>query len=279
MTAVPTVTLNNGVQIPQLGFGVYQVKPAETVSAVLEAFRVGYRHIDTAQMYRNEAQVGEAIRQSGLARGDLFITSKLNNGFHDHDAALRAFDGTLEALGLEQIDLFLINWPVPAADRYVEAWQTLIELQQQGHIRSIGVSNFDRVHIERIVAETGVAPAVNQVELHPLFPQSAQHAYDEAHGVRDEAWSPFGRGSDFLSDPTLAAVAAAHGRTPAQVILRWDVQRGVVPLPKSADPARQAQNLAVFDFELTDDEVATVTALGRPDGRLWGQDPAVYEEF
>lgn len=276
---VPQYTLNDGTTIPAIGLGTWPLKGQEAVTAIASALDTGYRLIDSAFNYENEGAVGAAVRASRVPRDEIVVTSKLPGRHHAHDAAVRAIEESVLRTGLDHLDLYLIHWPNPSQHLFLEAWQAMIEARERGLLRSIGTSNFLPAHIDALVAATGVAPAVNQVELHPLFPQSAQHAYDEAHGVRDEAWSPFGRGSDFLSDPTLAAVAAAHGRTPAQVILRWDVQRGVVPLPKSADPARQAQNLAVFDFELTDDEVATVTALGRPDGRLWGQDPAVYEEF
>lgn len=275
----PQYTLNDGTAIPAIGFGTYPMRGQAGVRAVASAIEAGYRLLDSAYNYENEAAVGAAVRASGVPRDQLVVTSKLPGRYHGRDAALTTVEESVLRTGLEYVDLYLIHWPDPVQGRFVEAWGALVEARERGLVRSIGVSNFLPEHVDAIVAATGVTPAVNQVELHPLFPQSAQLAYDEAHGIRTEAWSPFGRGHELTAHPAVAAVAAAHGRTPTQVILRWDVQRGVVPLPKSADPARQRENLDVFSFELSDDEVAAITALGRPDGRLWGQDPAVYEEF
>jgi len=261
-TSIPTVPLNNGVQIPQLGFGTYKLSPESTRDLVLTAFDAGYRHVDTAQMYRNERGVGEAVAASGLPRDEIFVTSKLNNAYHAHDDALSAFDRTLEELHLEHVDLFLIHWPLPALGRYTEAWGALEEIYRSGRARAIGVSNFQPEHLRRVLAEGTVVPAVNQVELHPWFGNTEVRTFDAEHGIVTEAWSPLGRGS-VLADPTLVRIADETGRTPAQVVLRWHVQRGNVVFPKSATPARIAENARIFDFELSDADMAAITALDR----------------
>ena len=261
-TSIPTVPLNNGVQIPQLGFGTYKLSPESTRDLVLTAFDAGYRHVDTAQMYRNERGVGEAVAASGLPRDEIFVTSKLNNAYHAHDDALSAFDRTLEELQLERVDLFLIHWPLPALGRYTEAWGALEEIYRSGRARAIGVSNFQPQHLRRVLAEGTVVPAVNQVELHPWFGNTEVRTFDAEHGIVTEAWSPLGRGS-VLADPTLVRIADETGRTPAQVVLRWHVQRGNVVFPKSATPARIAENARIFDFELSDADMAAITALDR----------------
>ncbi len=274
MTSVPNITLNNGVEIPQLGFGVYQVPPEDTKDAVLAAFEVGYRHIDTAQMYGNEAGVGEALAASGLARDDVFITSKLNNSFHAHDDALEAFDGTLEALGTDHVDLFLIHWPLPGIDvDFVETWKALEEVYRDGRARSIGVSNFLAHHLNRLVQETDVVPAVNQIEVHPYLQQEEARQASAAHGVVIEAWSPIAQGL-VLDDPTVTAVASEVGRTPAQVVLRWHLQRGDVVFPKSVTRSRVEENFALFDFELDDAQMGQITALER--GHRTGPDPDTF---
>ena len=273
MSEIPDVTLNNGVRIPQLGFGVFQIEPAETTAAVLEAFKVGYRHIDTAEMYGNEAQVGEAIRQSGLARDELFITSKLNNGFHAHDDALRAFDGTLQALGLDTIDLFLIHWPLATVSDFVPTWRALERVHAEGRARAIGVSNFHPQHLQRLFDETDVVPAVNQIELHPYLTQEPLAAFDAEHGIATEAWSPIAQGA-VLDDPVLVEIAKAHDKTVAQVTLRWHIQHGYIVFPKSVTPARVAENFQLFDFELTQDELQRISALNR-DERT-GPDPDTF---
>jgi len=274
MTSVPTITLNNGVEIPQLGFGVYQVPPAETKDAVLTAFEVGYRHIDTAQMYRNEQGVGEALAASGLARDDVFITSKLNNGYHAHDDALQAFDRTLEKLGIEQIDLFLIHWPLPGIDvDFVETWKALEEIYGSGRARAIGVSNFMAHHLRRLVQETDVVPAVNQVEGHPYLQQEEVRRTSAELGIAIEAWSPIAQGQ-VLDDPAITAVATEVGRTPAQVVLRWHLQRGDIVFPKSVTRARVEENFALFDFELDDAQLGQITALER--GHRTGPDPDTF---
>lgn len=274
MTSVPNITLNNGVEIPQLGFGVYQVPPAETKDAVLTAFEVGYRHIDTAQMYRNEQGVGEALAASGLARDDVFITSKLNNGYHAHDDALQAFDRTLEKLGIEQIDLFLIHWPLPDIDvDFVETWTALEEIYGSGRARSIGVSNFMAHHLRRLVQETDVVPAVNQIEGHPYLQQEDVRQASAELGVVVEAWSPIAQGQ-VLDDPAITAVATEVGRTPAQVVLRWHLQRGDIVFPKSVTRARVEENFALFDFELDEAQMGQITALER--GHRTGPDPDTF---
>lgn len=279
MTSIPDHTLNDGHSLPAIGFGTYPLQGPPGVDAVVGAIRQGYRLIDSAFNYENEGAVGEAIRRAGVPREELVVTSKLPGRRHAHDEAVRTVHESLYRMGLDHLDLYLIHWPNPRVGRYVEAWQALVELQRDGVLRSIGVSNFLPEHLERIIAETGVTPAVNQVELHPYFPQAEQRRADAELGIVTESWSPIGRGNPLREDPVITGIARAHGRTPIQVILRWHVQLGAVPLPKSATPQRQAENLAVFDFELSDDEVAAITALGRPDGRTHDQDPAVWEEF
>ncbi|MCK0118192.1 aldo/keto reductase [Isoptericola sp. S6320L] len=260
--SIPSLPLNNGVQIPQLGFGVFQVPPEQTRDVVSTALDIGYRHIDTAQMYRNERGVGEALAASGLDRADYFVTSKLNNAFHAHDDALAAFDLTLEELQLEHVDLFLIHWPLPAVDRYVEAWGALEEIYRSGRARAIGVSNFEPHHLRRLMDETTVVPAVNQVEVHPWLGNEDVRAVDAEHGIVTEAWSPLGRGR-VLEDPTIARIAENLGRTPAQVVLRWHIERGDVIFPKSVTPARIEENFRLFDFELSQADMADITALDR----------------
>jgi 2,5-diketo-D-gluconate reductase A len=272
---VPTIRFNNGVDIPQLGFGVFQVPPAETERAVLAAFEAGYRHIDTAEMYRNEEGVGAAVAASGLARDEIFITSKLNNGNHRRDDALRAFDGTLKALGIDQIDLFIIHWPLPAQDLYVEAWRALEEIYRDGRARAIGLSNFTARHIGRLLAETEVVPALNQIELHPYLTQAEMRAFDAEHEIVTEAWSPLGgQGGSVLSDPRVAALGEKYGKTPAQVVLRWHIELGNVVIPKSTHPERMAENFDLFDFELASDDVTMISELDR-NGRV-GPNPETF---
>jgi 2,5-diketo-D-gluconate reductase A len=262
VTAVPTVLLNNGVEIPQLGFGVFKVPPEETEKATRAAFEVGYRHVDTAQMYGNEAGVGEAIRSAGLARDEVFVTSKLNNGNHARDDALRSFDGTLAALGFDHVDLFLIHWPLPEVGDYVETWHVLEEIYRSGAARAIGVSNFQPHHLRRLLAASEVVPAVNQVEVHPYLVQDDVRAFGAEHGIVTEAWAPIARGR-VLDDPVITSIAKRLERTPAQVTLRWAVQRGDVVFPKSVARSRIEENFRLFDFELSADEMAEITALDR----------------
>jgi 2,5-diketo-D-gluconate reductase A len=261
--SVPTIDLNNGVSIPQLGFGVFQIDPDETKDATLQALEVGYRHIDTAQMYGNEKGVGEAIAESGIARDEIFVTSKLNNGFHSHDDALQAFDGTMDKLGLEKVDLFLIHWPLPGIDvDFVETWKALEEIYATGRARSIGVSNFQPSHIRRLVQETNVVPAVNQIEVHPFLTQDDVRAVNTEHGIATEAWSPIAKGI-VLDNPVIKGIATEHGKTPAQVVLRWHVQRGDIVFPKSVTRSRVEENFEIFDFELSDSEVGFISALNK----------------
>jgi 2,5-diketo-D-gluconate reductase A len=270
----PLTTLNNGVQIPQVGFGVFQVPPEQTAEVVLTALSAGYRHIDTAAGYQNEAGVGTALRSSGLAAEDVFVTTKLRNGEHARDKALRAFDDSMAKLQLEHLDLYLIHWPQQSGD-YVEAWQTLEELHRDGRIRAIGVSNFQKTHLRTLFDETGIVPAVNQVELHPWLQQEDLRAFHAEHGIATEAWSPIGAGGELLQDPTIGAIAAAHGKDAAQVVLRWHVQLGTIVIPKSVTPARIASNLELFDFELSQDEMTAIAGLER--GQRLGGDPDVVD--
>ncbi|MDT0187350.1 aldo/keto reductase [Microbacterium sp. ARD31] len=275
---VPTLQLHDGTSIPQLGFGVFQVPPPETADAVRQALEVGYRHIDTAQMYGNEAGVGEAIRDSGIARDDLYVTTKLNNSFHRPDDARREIDASLERLGLEQVDLFLIHWPLPTQydGDFVQTWRALIEAQEAGKSRSIGVSNFQPAHLERIIDETGVVPVVNQVEVHPFFTNEAVRAADREHGILTEAWSPIAQGG-VLDDPTIGEVASAVGRTPAQVTLRWHLQRGDIVFPKSMSAERMRENFELFDFELTTDQVDAISGLDRGEDGRTGPNPDTFD--
>jgi len=272
------MTLNDGVQIPQLGFGVFQVPPAETEEAVTRALEVGYRHIDTAEMYQNEAGVGRAVAASGLARDDVFVTSKLNNGFHRPDDARRAFDGTLAALGMDHVDLFLVHWPLPTLydGDFVSTWRTLEEFAADGRTRSIGVSNFQPAHLDRLAAETGTVPSVNQVEAHPYFTNDEVRAYGAEHGIVTEAWSPIAQGA-VLDDGTIVKIAEQLGRTPAQVTLRWHLQRGDVVFPKSTSPERMAENFALFDFELDDADVRAITALDKGESGRTGPNPDRFD--
>ncbi|GGF16736.1 aldo/keto reductase [Subtercola lobariae] len=259
---VSLVTLNNGQTIPQLGFGVFQIDPADTQEATLTALEVGYRHIDTAEMYGNEKEVGQAVAASGLNREDVFVTSKLNNGFHAKPDALQAFDKTLDALGFEYLDLFLIHWPLPAVGDYVETWQAMQEMLAGGRVRSIGVSNFQPHHLERLIKETEVVPAVNQIEIHPYLTQDDVRTFNRDHSIATEAWSPIAQGK-VLDDPTIVDIAERLGKTPAQVTLRWHIQRGDIVFPKSVTRERVVSNFNIFDFELTDQDVLAITALNR----------------
>ncbi|MQA33530.1 aldo/keto reductase [Modestobacter roseus] len=266
-TTVPTITLNNGVEIPQLGFGVFQIKPEDTVEATRTALEVGYRHIDTAEMYGNEAEVGEAVRQSGVPREEVFVTSKLNNGFHARDAALKAFDGTMDALEFDYLDLFLVHWPLPGIDvDYVETWKAMEEIYRSGRVKAIGVSNFNAHHLNRLFAETEVRPVVNQIEVHPYFAQDDLRAFNAEHEIHTEAWAPIAQGK-VLDDPTLIRVGERYGKSPAQAALRWAVQRGDIIFPKSVTRSRVEQNFALFDFELTEDDMREIDGLDRKDGR------------
>lgn len=261
MTQIPDIRLNDGSSIPQLGFGVFQIPAAETARAVTEALRLGYRHIDTAAIYGNEREVGEAIAAAGIPREQLYVTTKLWNGEQGRDKARAAFEASVEKLGLEP-DLYLIHWPTPARDLYVESWKALEQLQADGRVRSIGVSNFQPAHLRRLLDETEVVPAVNQIELHPYLQQRELRAVGAEHGIVTEAWSPLAQG-ELLDDPALKQIAEAHGKTTAQVVLRWHVQIGNVVFPKSVTPSRIAENAAIFDFALSDAELAAIEALDR----------------
>ena len=269
-----TIQLNDGSTIPQLGFGVFQIPPEDTAEAVREALEVGYRHIDTAEMYGNEAGVGEAIRSSGLDRADVFVTSKLSNAAHRPDDARRAFDETLNALGFDSIDLFLIHWPLPTLydGDFVSTWRALEEFKREGRARSIGVSNFQVAHLERLAAETDTVPAVNQIELHPYFLNEEVRAYGEAQGIATEAWSPIAQGK-VLDDAVIAGIAERLDRTPAQVVLRWHVQRGTIVFPKSTTPSRIRENFELFDFELAPQDVEKIDNLDRGESGRQGPNP------
>jgi 2,5-diketo-D-gluconate reductase A len=275
--SVPSIELNDGHSIPQLGFGVFQIDPEETAAAVNEALEVGYRHIDTAEMYGNERGVGEAVRASGLDRGELYVTSKLNNGYHRPDDARPAFDRTLAELGFEYVDLFLIHWPLPTLydGDFVSTWKTLEEFREDGRARSIGVSNFQVEHLERLAAETGTVPAVNQIELHPYLLNAEVRAYDEAHGIATEAWSPIAQG-EVLDDPVITEIAEGVGRTPAQVVLRWHIQRGDIVFPKSVTPERIRENFEIFDFELEPGDIERIAALDRGEDGRTGPNPDAF---
>ena len=279
MATIPTYDLNDGTTIPAIGFGTYPLRGDDGTEAIRTAIEAGYRLVDTAVNYENEKEVGEAVRRSGVPRDELVVASKIPGRHHAYDDAIASVRESLDRLGLERTDLHLIHWPNPSQGKYVEAWRALVQLQKDGLVRSIGVSNFTEEHLDRIIDDTGVTPAVNQVELHPRFPQERLRAVHERLGIRTEAWSPMGKRRAPLEEAAVRTAADAHGVSPGQVILRWHVQLGSLPIPKSADPARQAQNLDVFGFELTDDEVAAISGLAEHDGRLFGGDPDTHEEM
>lgn len=272
---IPHLTLNDGQRLAQIGFGTWPLDDAQAQTAVQAALACGYRLIDTAARYGNEAGVGRGIAASGVARSQVQLTSKLRGSEHGFDSTLRAFDATLAALGTDYLDLYLIHWPLPMRDLYVDTWRAFIRLREEGRIRSIGVSNFQPAHIDRLLSETGVLPAVNQIELHPDFTQAALRAWHARQGIVIECWSPLGRG-EVLKDATVARIAQKHGRSPAQILLRWHVQHGLVAIPKSQDPQRMRQNLDVFDFVLDEDDVAALALL---DGdHRQGGDPDTNDE-
>jgi 2,5-diketo-D-gluconate reductase A len=276
--SVPTIELNDGNSIPQLGFGVFQIDPAQTAQAVSAALEIGYRHIDTAEMYGNEAGVGEAVRSSGLDRAEVYVTSKLNNGFHRPDDARAAFERTLSELGFDYVDLFLIHWPLPTRydGDYVSTWKTLEEFKTDGRARSIGVSNFQVAHLERLAAEADVVPAVNQIELHPYLLNEQVRTYGETHGIATEAWSPIAQGA-VLDDPAITAIAGRLGRTPAQVVLRWHVQRNSIVFPKSVTPARIRENFELFDFALEPADMTALEGLDRGEDGRTGPNPDKFD--
>jgi diketogulonate reductase-like aldo/keto reductase len=274
VSKVPSITLNNGVSMPQLGFGVWQVPDDEAAKAVGTAIEAGYRSIDTAAIYENEKGTGEAIAASGLPREELFVTTKLWNSEQGHDATLRAFDESLTRLGLDYVDLYLIHWPVPSKDLYADTYKAFEKIYADGRAKAIGVSNFLPEHLERLLGETSVVPVLNQIELHPQFQQAEARAFHARHDILTEAWSPLGQGRGLLEVPTIVAVARKHGRTPAQVVLRWHLQLGNVVIPKSVTPSRIQENIDVFDFELDADDLAAFAALD--EGRRLGPDPLTF---
>lgn len=275
----PFLTLNDSSDIPAVGFGTYKLNGQAGVAAIVSALEAGYRLLDSAFNYENEGAVGEAVRRSGLAREDLRICSKLPGRRQCHDEAIVTIEESLMRAGLDYYDLYLIHWPNPGQGLYVEAWGAMIEAQQRGLIRSIGVCSFLPEHLLTLQRDTGVLPSVNQIELHPYFPQDEQLAFNIKHGIATESWSPLGRGREIMDQPVVQEIAQRLGRSGGQVVLRWHVQRGAVPIPKSASAERQRENLALFDFELTPEDMQAIATLARPNGRLKGQDPAIYEEF
>lgn len=275
MTFAPLVEMNDGRSIPVIGFGVWQVPDDVVVDATLKALEVGYRHIDTAYLYLNERGVGEALRRSGLDRDDIFVTTKVWNTDHGYDETLRAFDKSTGLLGIDEVDLYLIHWPTPARDIYLDSWRALIRLREEGRARSIGVSNFHEAHLRKIIDETGVIPAINQIELHPWLPQAHMRDIDARLGIKTEAWSPLGSGR-LIDDPVIAEVAAKHGKSPAQVMVRWSLQLGNIVLPKSVTPERIEQNIDVFDFVLDDADMAAIATL--ESGRRTGPNPDEFNE-
>ena len=274
-----TYTLRDGLTVPKIGFGTYKLNGAHGVQVIDSAIDRGYRLLDTAFNYENEGAVGKAVRRSSVPRSELLISSKLPGRHHTYAEAINTIQESLYRAGLDYYDLYLIHWPNPKEDHYVEAWQALINAQKLGLIRSIGVSNFLPEHLERLNKETGVLPVINQVELHPYFNQQAQRDYDQAHGILTQDWSPLGRASEMLQNETLKEIAVHYHKNVGQLILRWELQLGTLPIPKSSTPSRQAGNMDVFDFEISAADMATINGLSQVDGRLNNQDPAVYQEF
>ncbi|WAH55809.1 aldo/keto reductase [Pseudomonas silvicola] len=276
---VPSITLNDGHTLPAVGFGTYRLNGREGVEAIVNATASGYRLLDGAVNYENEGAVGEAVRRSGVARQDLRIASKLPGRHHAYEEALVCIEESLFRTRLDYFDLYLVHWPNPSKDLYVDAWRALIEAQRRGQVKSIGVCNFLPEHLQRIIDATGVKPAVNQIELHPYFPQHEQLAWHREHGIATQSWSPLGRANHLLKDPALQGIAQRLGKTLVQVILRWHHQLGTIALPKAASVQRQRENLAIFDFELSAEDMALIATLATPDGRTFDQDPAHYEEY
>ncbi|MFD6801056.1 aldo/keto reductase [Streptomyces cyaneofuscatus] len=274
MSHVPSITLNNGLEMPQLGFGVWQVPDDEAAKAVAKAIESGYRSIDTAAIYKNEKGTGRAIAASGVPRDELFVTTKLWNSEQGHDSTLRAFDASLDKLGLDYVDLYLIHWPVPAKDAYTDTYRAFEKIYAGGRAKAIGVSNFHPEHLKRLLDETSVVPVLNQIELHPQLQQAEARAFHAEHGIATEAWSPLGQGKGLLEVPTVVAIAQKHGRTPAQAVLRWHLQTGNIVIPKSVTPSRIEENLDVFGFELDADDLAAFAALD--EGKRLGPDPAEF---
>jgi 2,5-diketo-D-gluconate reductase A len=277
MPQIPTITLNDGTWFPELGLGTYNLRGDDGIAAIVAAIESGYRLLDTAVNYENEREVGEAVRRSGLDRDELLVASKIPGRHHGREEAIASIEATLRELGLDRVDLQLIHWPNPSVGKYVDTWRGMIEARERGLVRSIGVSNFTEAMLTELIDETGVTPAVNQVELHPYFPQGALRAFHAEHGIRTESWSPLARRSELLTEQLLLELAEIHAVTPTQVVLRWHVEVGSTPIPKSADWERQRENADVFGFSLTGDQVAAISALER--GRLWGGDPDTHEEM
>lgn len=277
MISIPTVTLNDGAFFPELGLGTYNLRGDDGIASIVAAIHTGYRLLDTAVNYENEREVGEAVRRSGLDRDELFVTSKIPGRHHGRQQAVDSIRGSLGLLGLDRLDLQLIHWPNPSVGKYVDTWRGMIEARDEGLVRSIGVSNFTEQMLTELIDETGVVPAVNQVELHPYFPQADLRAFHAEHGIRTESWSPLARRSELLNEQLLRELAVVHDVTPTQLVLRWHVQLGSTPIPKSADPDRQRENADIFGFALTDEQVAAISGLER--GRLWDGDPNTHEEM
>ncbi|MED4853031.1 aldo/keto reductase [Caldifermentibacillus hisashii] len=279
MNQVPEITLNDGFTLPVIGLGTYKLKGSMGVNAITSAINIGYRLIDSAYNYENEGTVGEAVRRSSVPRQDLLITSKLPGRYQSYELAITAIQESLYRAHLDYYDLYLIHWPNPKQDKYVEAWQALIDAKKWGFIRSIGVCNFLPEHLERLEKETGVKPSINQIELHPFFNQEQQRKYHQEHHIITESWSPLGRANAVLENETIKEIANRHQKTVSQIILRWHYQLGAISIPKSASPERQLENFSIFDFSLDESEMQMINGLTRPDGRLQNQDPAIYEEF
>ncbi len=275
----PLITMNDGHQIPAVGLGTYQIRGGEGLDQILTAIQDGYRLLDTSTNYDSEGIVGEAIRRSGIPRSEFFVTTKLPGKYHHYEDALMMIQESLFRMGLDYFDLYLIHWPLPKRGLYVEAWKAMVTAQKLGLIRSIGVSNFEPEHLDKIIDETGVTPAINQIEIHPYWVQERMVKANQERGILTEAWSPLGRGSDVLKEAVITELAEKYGKTSAQVILRWHAQRGIIPIPKSRNLQHQRENLAIFDFELTQTEIERINLLEKADGRIEGQDPNEYEEF
>jgi len=277
MPTIPTITLNDGAEFPELGLGTYNLRGEDGIAAIAAATESGYRLLDTAVNYENEHEVGEAVRRTSVDRDELLITSKIPGRDHGYDEAIASIEGSLRELGLDRIDLELIHWPNPSVGKYVDTWRGMITARERGLVRSIGVSNFTEAMLTELIDATGVTPAVNQIELHPYFPQAALRAFHAEHGIRTESWSPLAKRSELLTEQIVQELAVVHDVSPTQIVLRWHVQLGSTPIPKSADPDRQRENADVFGFALTEDQVAAISALER--GRLWGADPDTHEEM
>ncbi len=275
----PLITMNDGHLIPAVGLGTYQIRGGDGLDDVMTAIQSGYRLLDTSTNYDSEGMVGEAIRRSGIPRSEFFVTTKLPGKYHHFEDALGMIQESLFRMGLEYFDLYLIHWPLPKRGLYVEAWKALIQAQKLGFSRSIGVSNFEPEHLDKIIDETGITPAVNQIEIHPYWVQERMVKANAERGIITEAWSPLGRGNDALEEHIITNLAEKYGKTAGQIVLRWHVERGILPIPKSKDLVHQRENLAIFDFELTKEEIAQINTLEKPDGRIDGQDPNEYEEF